>query len=193
MAGYLAPRMSSGRLVGLGLVLLLHVVLITALVRALSHRSIDLLQSPIEARIIAVAPPPEPAKPPPPPPPPKVAPPPRPFVPPPEVALPSAPAGATAITGSGNAPPSVDRGQSRDPEYPAAARRAGEQGSTVLQVLVDTDGRVVDARIAQSSGFADLDRAALDGIKSDYRFLPGMIDGQKREMWHTLKFTWKLR
>jgi protein TonB len=107
--------------------------------------------------------------------------------------LPSTPAGATAITGSGNAPPSVDRGQSRDPEYPAAARRAGEQGSTVLQVLVGIDGRVVDAKIAQSSGFADLDQAALDGIKSDYRFLPGMIDGQKREMWHTLKFTWKLR
>jgi protein TonB len=191
VTGYLAPRFSTGRLVGLGLVVLLHIVLIAALVRALSHRSIDLLHAPIEAYIIAPAPPPEPAKPPPPPP--KVAPPPLPFVPPPDLPMPSAPAGATAITGSASVQPSVDRAQSHDPEYPPAARRAGEQGSIVLQVLVDTAGRVIDAKLVQSSGFADLDQAALDGIKSDYRFVPGMIDGQKREMWHTLKFTWKLR
>jgi protein TonB len=190
MAGYLAPRFSTARLVGLGLVVLIHVVLIYALVQALAHRSIDLLQAPIEARIVAVAPPPEPAKPPPPV---KTAPPPKPFVPPPEVQLPSASAAAGAITGSANAPPMVDRAQSRDPDYPAAARREGEQGSVVLQVLVGTDGRVRDARLAQSSGFPDLDQAALDGIKRDYRFTPGMIDGQKHEMWHTLKFTWKLR
>ncbi|HTC18137.1 MAG TPA: energy transducer TonB [Stellaceae bacterium] len=189
MDGYLASRFSTARLVGLGLVVLVHVVLIYALVHALARRSIDLLQQPVEARIIAVAPP-EPAKPPPPE---KIAPPPKPFVPPPEVQLPSAPAAAGAITGSANAPPMVDRAQSRDPDYPAAARREGEQGSVVLQVLIGIDGRVRDARIAQSSGFADLDQAALDGIKRDYRFTPGMIDGQKREMWHTLKFTWKLR
>jgi periplasmic protein TonB len=183
MAGYAAPRLTTARLVGLGLVVLIHVALIYALVHALAHRSINLLQQPIEARIIAV-PPPEPAKPPPAP---------KPFVPPPEVQLPSAPAGPTAITGSGNVPPMVDRAESRDPDYPTNARRAGEQGSVVLQVLVGADGRVLDARLVQSSGFPDLDGAALDGIKSDYRFIPGMIDGQRREMWHTLKFTWKLR
>jgi periplasmic protein TonB len=190
MAGYLTSRFSTARLVGLALVVLVHVVLIYALVQALAHRSIDLLQQPIEANIIAVAPPPEPPKPPPPE---KVAPPPKPFVPPPEVQLPSVQPGAGAITGSANAPPTVDRAQSRDPDYPATARREGEQGSVVLQVLVGIDGRVRDARLAQSSGFPDLDQAALDGIKRDYRFTPGMIDGQKREMWHTLKFTWKLR
>lgn len=185
MDSYRAPRLSTARLVGLGLVVLVHVGLIYALVHALAQRSINLFQHPIEASIIAVPPPPpEPAKP---------APAPKPFVPPPEVQLPSVPAGPTAITGSGSVPPMVDRAQSRDPEYPANARRAGEQGSVVLQVLVGTDGRVLDARLAQSSGYPDLDRAALEGIKSDYRFIPGMIDGQKREMWHTLKFTWKLR
>ena len=184
MASYRAPRFSTARLVGLGLVVLVHVALIYALVHTLAQRSINLFQRPIEASIIAVPPPPEPAKPPPAP---------KPFVPPPEVQLPSTPAGPTAITGSANVPPVVDRSQSRDPDYPANARRAGEHGSVVLQVLVGTDGRVLDARLAQSSGFPDLDRAALDGIKSDYRFTPGMIDGQRREMWHTLKFTWKLR
>lgn len=186
MASYRAQRLSTARLVGLGLVVLVHVGLIYALVHALPQRSINLFQHPIEASIIAVPPPPppEPAKPPPAP---------KPFVPRSEVQLPSAPAGPTAITGSANVPPTVDRARSRDPEYPANARRAGEQGSVVLQVLVGTDGRVLDARLAQSSGYPDLDRAALEGIKSDYRFIPGMIDGQKREMWHTLKFTWKLR
>jgi protein TonB len=185
MAVYRAPRLTTARLVGLGFVVLIHVALIYALVNALAHRSIDLLQRPVEAVIIAIPPPPEPAKPPPEP---------KPFVPPPEVQLPSAlPPGPTAITGSGSVPPMVDRAGSRDPDYPANARRGGEEGSVVLQVLVGTDGRVLDARLAQSSGFPDLDRAALDGIKSNYRFTPGMIDGQKREMWHTLKFTWKLR
>ena len=184
MAGYLAPRMSTPRLAGLVLVVCIHLVLIYALVHALAHRSAGLIQQPIEAQIIAI-PPPEPAKPPPP-----VQ---KPFVPPPEVPPPSAPAGATAITGSGNEPPMVDRSSSRDPDYPAYARRAGEQGSVVLQVLVGLDGRVLDARLVQSSGFSDLDQAALDGIKIDYRFIPGTIDGQRREMWHTLKFTWKLR
>lgn len=183
MDSYRAPRLPTARLVGLGLVVLVHVALIYALVHALAQRSINLFQHPIEARIIAV-PPPEPAKPPPAQ---------KPFVPPPEVQLPAMPAGPTAITGSANVPPMVDRARSRDPDYPDNARRAGEQGSVLLQVLVGTDGSVLDARLAQSSGYPDLDRAALEGIKSDYRFIPGMIDGQKREMWHTLKFTWKLR
>ncbi|EIP84784.1 TonB family protein [Burkholderia humptydooensis MSMB43] len=70
---------------GIAVVLLLHAVLIYALLNGLATRVVQVIQHPIETRII------EPVKPPPPPmpvvklPPPKFAPPPLPFVPPPEV------------------------------------------------------------------------------------------------------------
>ena len=71
---------------GVGIVLVLHAVLIYALLNGLATKVVQVIQHPIETRII------EPVKPPPPPPmpvvklpPPKFAPPPPPFVPPPEV------------------------------------------------------------------------------------------------------------
>ena len=71
---------------GIAVVLLLHIVLIYALINGLATKVVQVIQHPIETKII------EPVKPPPPPPlptvqlpPPKFAPPPPPFVPPPEV------------------------------------------------------------------------------------------------------------
>lgn len=52
-----------------------------------------------------------------------------------------------------------------DPVYPAAARRAGEQGTVVLSVMVDADGRVSAVTVASSSGSMELDDAAIAAIK----------------------------
>jgi len=46
--------------------------------------------------------------------------------------------------------------------YPIAARRARIEGTVHLRVTLLPDGRLVDARIEQSSGHAVLDQAALD-------------------------------
>jgi periplasmic protein TonB len=203
-------KASSARLVGAGLVVLLHVAIIYALVTGLAHRVVDVVHAPIETKIIDEV---REERPPPPPPPPEFTPPPPAFVPPPEIHIepPPPPPKSTAITvvtpEKPLAPPpppvpvvegvritpKIDAKRSQEPEYPPTSRRLGEQGSLVLQVLVDTDGRVLDTKLVQSSGFERLDQAALDGVKADYRFLPGTLDGKPQQMWYTFKFTWKLR
>jgi len=64
----------------------------------------------------------------------------------------------------------------RPPRYPMDSRRAREQGTVVLSVLLSTDGRVSDVNITRSSGFARLDRAALEAVR-DWRWSPLMRDG----------------
>lgn len=62
------------------------------------------------------------------------------------------------------------------PRYPMDSRRAREQGTVVLSVLLATDGRVSEISVARSSGFFRLDRAALDAVR-DWRWSPLVRDG----------------
>jgi protein TonB len=59
------------------------------------------------------------------------------------------------------AKPALDP-SSRLPEYPALAQRDQEMGTTLLDVCVTTDGRLVDVKLAKSSGFKALDDATLE-------------------------------
>ena len=63
----------------------------------------------------------------------------------------------------------------------------------ILEVLVDQGGHASEAKLEQSSGFARLDQAALDGVRERYRFAPGTVDGTPQPMRYTFKFTWRLR
>ncbi|HUH84665.1 MAG TPA: energy transducer TonB [Stellaceae bacterium] len=213
---YARPRPNAARgarLIGAGFVILLHVAFVYALVTSLAHRTVDVVRAPVEARIIDEAKEQKPEQPPPPPP--VLSPPPAAFVPPPEVhvELPPPPPKSTAITVVAPvkpvptpAPPApapvaepvrvmprLDIGHSHEPEYPPTSRRLGEEGSLILQVLVGADGRVTDSKLVQTSGFDRLDQAALAGVKGNYRFVPGTIDGKPAPMWFTFRFTWKLR
>jgi protein TonB len=199
---YAAHQPSSSRFIGIALIVALHAVLIYALVTALARRNVELAHAPIETKIISEAPP---AVIEPPPPPPQFAPPPPPaFVPPPEVNVATPPATSsapTAITvakpppgasGPVEVAPKIDLAHSSQPPYPQQSRALGEQGSVILKVLVDVEGRVLDSQLVQSSGFPRLDQAALAGMKTNYRFMPGTVDGKPQQMWYTLKFNWKL-
>ena len=57
------------------------------------------------------------------------------------------------------------------PDYPRAARQRGEQGDVVLEIDVAADGSVASVSVATSSGFIDLDAAALKAVKAA-RFSP---------------------
>lgn len=57
----------------------------------------------------------------------------------------------------------------RSIEYPSLARQMEIQGRVVVRTHIDADGSVRSARIAQSSGYDVLDRAALRGIH-EWRF-----------------------
>ena len=158
---------SGSRIIGITFVIVLHIAIAYALVTALAHRSVDVVHAPIETKIIDQTPE---QKLEPPPPPPKFAPPPPPFIPPPEVNIdrppPPVSTAPTIVTTTRPPPtaptgvqvlPRIDAQHSREPDYPAQSRRLGEQGSVVLQVLVDVDGKVLESKLAQSSGSDRLD------------------------------------
>jgi protein TonB len=79
-----------------------------------------------------------------------------------------------------------------EPHYPAAAIRNNEQGVVVLRVLVGSDGRVLDAAVAQSSGHPRLDDAALKSVRS-WKFKPASQAGTAVASWLSLPIRFQLR
>jgi protein TonB len=65
----------------------------------------------------------------------------------------------------------------RDPSYPEAARRRGEQGRVMLRVNVSSGGEPVSVTVQQSSGFPRLDDAAAAAVRQ-WRFEPAARDGK---------------
>src|SRR5690606_8590428 len=66
---------------------------------------------------------------------------------------------------------------SSKPDYPAAARRAREQGTVVLEVEVGPDGQPDEVSVARHSGSRELDRAALQAVR-DWSFEPAIHNGK---------------
>jgi protein TonB len=64
------------------------------------------------------------------------------------------------------------------PEYPRAALRMRIEGTVLLQVLVDTDGRPLQVTVQQGSGDRRLDAAARAQVLGHWRFRPAMRDGR---------------
>jgi protein TonB len=60
------------------------------------------------------------------------------------------------------------------PEYPALSRRLREQGTLRLRITIDERGIVTAATVVNSSGFQRLDEAALNWVKSHWRYTPAM-------------------
>lgn len=77
------------------------------------------------------------------------------------------------------------------PNYPAASARNGDAGTVTLALLVGPDGRVTSARIQKSSGFRELDRAALNAL-SLCQFKPAMNNGVPEAGWAQLAYVWTL-
>ena len=61
--------------------------------------------------------------------------------------------------------------------YPKLARRRGQEGTVWLNVQVDTAGEVSDIEVLESSGFSQLDQAALKTVRRWY-FIAARRDGQ---------------
>jgi protein TonB len=167
-------------LIGIGAVVILHVLVVWALVSGLARKVVEVVKGPIEVKvieeIIKKPPPPEVV-----PPPPKLAAPPPPFIPPPEINIAPPPTTAptiTAVTKDAPTAPSAPVIQ-KVPEspvaaaapsvrsaqiacanyrevmssivYPREALKDGIEGEVVIEFTVGGNGQIKDAVIKSSS------------------------------------------
>jgi periplasmic protein TonB len=85
--------------------------------------------------------------------------------------------------GDGTSIAHADYGKNPPPTYPAIARRRAQQGTVTIRVLVDVEGVVQRAEIAESSGFDVLDDAAIETVRRRWRFVPARRSGTPIESW----------
>jgi protein TonB len=76
-------------------------------------------------------------------------------------------------------------------EYPKASLMNEEQGTVSMSFLVTAGGDVKDSKVDKSSGFKNLDKAAIKAI-SACKFKPGTKDGAAAETWTKVDYAWKL-
>lgn len=128
-----SQRNPARHLVGIGTVVLLHVLVGWALVSGLARKVVEVVKGPIEVKVIEEVV----KKPPPPPevlpPPPKVAAPPPPFVPPPEVQIASPPPAPTITAVTPEAPPAPQAPVIAKPVETAPPQPAVRSAAVVCQ------------------------------------------------------------
>lgn len=78
------------------------------------------------------------------------------------------------------------------PEYPKSSLRNEEQGTVTLHFVVSAGGHVLKSQIARSSGYRDLDRAAL-GSLSQCPFRPASIEGRPVQSTMEVQYVWTLQ
>ncbi|MES2959646.1 MAG: energy transducer TonB [Pseudomonadota bacterium] len=207
--------------IGIGIVIVMHILLGWALINGLARTVIEVIKGPIETKII------EEIKPPPPPPenlppPPKFAPPPPSFVPPPEVVVNPPPTPAPTITVTPVAPPpapvaiapvapeappapaparvaavaAITSVSDCKPDYPAAALKEEATGTTKIRFTIDAAGKMIGAEVLRSAGpsraHKTLDRAAVSGL-SECKFRPGRDEnGKAVGAFADVEYVWKL-
>lgn len=207
-------RKPTKHLIGLGLVVVLHLLLFWAINSGLAQSFVKKINRPVEAILLADTPPdlvtPQPA--PKLPPPPKSLPPPKASVPVLDVPVPQAAPAAAAITAISAAPQAaappaasasagkadvartaavVNSANCEKPEYPSASRRMEEEGTVSLRFLIGVDGKVIQSEIEKSSGYKRLDEAARAGL-SRCQFRPATVDGKPEQAWASMRYTWRL-
>jgi protein TonB len=57
-------------------------------------------------------------------------------------------------------------------DYPAAAQRNGDQGTTAVRLTIGPDGRVSDCAVTSSSGSSSLDSTTCNILRRRARFTP---------------------
>lgn len=76
--------------------------------------------------------------------------------------------------------------------YPTQARRRGQQGKVKLHVLVSKSGFPVELKIAQSSGFSLLDKAAVAAVRK-WEFIPPVTNNETQLSWVSVPVDFVLR
>lgn len=77
------------------------------------------------------------------------------------------------------------------PVYPRASLVNEEKGTVLLAFLISADGKVVESKIEKSTGFKNLDKAAMAAL-SQCKFIPASKGGKTEQGWAKVEYTWKL-
>jgi protein TonB len=181
--------MTPERLVGIGFVVLLHVIVISAIVSGLTPEIIKIMHGdPINVRFIPTPPKPQP-----------IVHVPTPTLPtlrnepvllPPVIDI-ARDAGSTITVRTGPTPPPQQQQQvaiadtaasgvtstHTIPPYPMTAVRLSEEGRVMLHLTISAEGSVASASVTQSSGFTDLDQSAIAWVLAHWKYKPATRGG----------------
>ena len=87
--------------------------------------------------------------------------------------------------------PAIFDAKSCKAEYPKAALMNEEQGIVSMMFLVSAEGRVLESKLEKTSGFKNLDKAAIAAV-TNCKFKPGSKDGKPDSTWTKVDYAWSL-
>jgi len=82
-------------------------------------------------------------------------------------------------------------GYQTTPRYPESARTAGIEGVSLLRFVVEANGFVGTVNVEKSAGHPDLDRAAIEAVKT-WRFEPARRGKEAVAVWVTVPVRFEL-
>jgi protein TonB len=196
-----APTVTSRRRwSGIIFVILFHIVAIYALASGMAKSTVELLKGPLEAAVVEEI---VDDDKPPPPPPPDFKPPP-PVVAPPEITIDLTTATApTSTISTTTKPVAVAQPTTRprpgrnntttEADYPPISRRLNEEGTTLLKLTINTEGRAENVTVSKSSGFPRLDEASVQIVTNRFRWTPAQAEGKPVAVEQQIQVKWQLR
>ena len=185
--GSISPQASQRRTMIIGSVALLHVLIVYALVTGMAQKIIQVIPRNIEVSVLPqnndtknVPPPPKPVL--------AQVQPTQSTLPPPDIQVATTEQTPITVQPTPPSPPQSTAPSDASatglaythttPPYPEMARKLTEQGTVTLQMTISAQGDVTAATVMQSSGFADLDQAAVSWVQQHWRYKPAMQNGQ---------------
>jgi len=72
------------------------------------------------------------------------------------------------------------------------SKRAGEQGTTQMQVAISTAGVITDCNVIGTSGSQRLDAAACSYVQTHWRWQPPLKDGRPASTTTKISVIWNL-
>lgn len=67
----------------------------------------------------------------------------------------------------------------------------GDEGRAIIKALLDTNGEIISAEILQSSGYVELDQAAIKAARKS-RFKPAKYKNYPVRVYVSLPYTFRL-
>jgi len=197
---HVEKKTAANKATSLAIVIAIHIAGIAGLVAALSSGALIKQLQEIKATVDTQKTPPKA----PPPPPPDLVKPPPPVAIVPEFQVATAPPPpVTTVAKAPPAPPPKAVASSDPlrpimrthtlPPYPPISVRLNEQGTTLMEVHITTEGNVDDCKVVQTSSSERLDSAACDYVKSRWRWQPPTNQGTPTAVSTRVSVKWDLK